>query len=341
MQSAPQTGEAQQFVADLRDIAIPDPGKRHLTDPAQAAALLDHELASRLNAVLAAHPGEPVLLLSGGVDSIYVAAAAVTHGIRPHAITVVTADGTDKSNAVAASAALDLTHDVIELDDQTVSELAREAVVRLGVPELWEVSYAVPLLAATRVLDRLGSVGPILTGSAADAILAGGRTLHHPISSPEAVEELDRIVRAESASNFRYERLVPDFHDRVMPAYSSRFVHTFQTLRFWELAETFAPPALFGERDGQVMDKLCLRLACEALLPESARPLAWAKKSPIQRSAGIMDALATAARRAAAALPGAQTYTDPMTEPGEAVATRLFLALLSDTDYREQKWSSA
>ncbi|MFI8978458.1 asparagine synthase C-terminal domain-containing protein [Nocardia asteroides] len=326
-----QSSEAWQQVADLRDIATPDPGRRRIADPAVAAELLSNELMDRISTVLAAHPGEPIVMLSGGVDSIAVAAAAVRLGARPHAVTVVTRDGasTDAVGATAAARALGLTHELIELDDQDIDELARESVARLGISELWEVSYAVPLLAMARHLDQRSNVGPILTGSAADAILAGGKVLHHPVESVDAVDEMDRIIRKESNSNFRFDRLVPDFQDRIIPRYAGRFIHTFQTLRFWEIAESFAPPALFGSADGAPVDKLALRTACAQLLPEGARDLAWAKKSPIQRSAGIMGALENAARRAAAALPGAQTYTDPMTESAEAVATRLYLALLA------------
>ncbi|MFE3988816.1 asparagine synthase-related protein [Nocardia tengchongensis] len=332
---ADQTGETMQFVADLRDVATPDPGLRQVTDPAVAAAVIGREVRDRIEAVLRASDADPVVLLSGGVDSILVAAAAVAAGARPHAITIVSEGGTDKDNAVAAARALGLTHEMIELDEPAIVDLARRAIDLLGVPELWEVTYAVPLLAALPALDRIDAVGPILTGSGADAIVAGGKTLRHPIDSPEAVEELDRTIRKESAGNFVHDRLVPDFYPRVMGTYADRFVHVFQTLRLWEVAETFAPTALFGDHDGRPADKVCLRLACEAMLPEPVRELAWAKKSAIQRSAGIMGALATAARRRAATMPGATVYGDPMTEPFESVATRLFLALL--TEDREQK----
>ncbi|MFE3753088.1 asparagine synthase-related protein [Nocardia tengchongensis] len=332
---ADQTGETMQFVADLRDIATPDPGLRQVTDPAVAAAVIGREVQDRIEAVLRASDADPVVLLSGGVDSILVAAAAVAAGARPHAITIVSEGGTDKDNAVAAARALGLTHEMIELDEPAIVDLARRAIDLLGVPELWEVTYAVPLLAALPALDRIDAVGPILTGSGADAIVAGGKQLRHPIDSPEAVEELDRIIRKESAGNFVYDRLVPDFYPRIMGTYADRFVHVFQTVRLWEVAETFAPTVLFGDHDGRPADKMCLRLACEALLLEPDRELAWAKKSAIQRSAGIMGALATAARRRAATMPGATVYGDPMTEPFESVATRLFLALL--TEDREQK----
>ncbi|GAB4587882.1 hypothetical protein Ntsu_57140 [Nocardia sp. IFM 10818] len=324
---AEQTGDAMQFVADIRDIGTPHPQRRTLTDPGAAAIVFERETLSRVDAVLRAYSGTPVVLLSGGVDSILVAAAAVRLGVRPHALTVVATGGTDGENAAAAADALGLTHELIELDDQAVAGLAGEAVRLLGIAELWEVSYAIPLLATLPALDRL-EVGSILTGSGADAIAGGGKAMRYPVESAQATKELDRIIRDESDRNFRYRRLVPDFYARVVGRYADRFVHVFQTLRFWDAAETMAAPVFFGERSGERVDKLCLRMACEALLPENAKQLAWAKKSAIQRSAGIMGALAGAARDHAASLPGARTYSDPGTEPFDAVATRLYLALL-------------
>lgn len=341
-----QTSEAWQQIADLRDIATPDSSRRRTTDPDVAADLLERELQDRIAAVLAAHPGEPIVMLSGGVDSIAVAAAAVKLGARPHAVTVITADGagTDAEGATTAAKALGLTHELIELEERDIDQLAQEAVAALPVAELWEVSYAIPLLAMAKHLDQRNNVGPILTGSGADAILAGGKTLRHPIDSTAAVDEMDRIIRKESSANFRLDRLVPDFQARIIPEYADRFIHVFQTLRFWEIAETLAPPALFGVRGSMKVDKYALRKACDRLLPltftastysfppGTRENLAWTTKSPIQRSAGIMGALEHAARRAAAELPGARTYTDPMTESAEAVATRLYLALLDNKE---------
>jgi asparagine synthase (glutamine-hydrolysing) len=326
---AEQTGDNMQYVADLMDIATPQPQRRQLDNPEAVAALLSRETIARVEAVCGVQAGDPIVLLSGGVDSILVAVAAVKAGYWPRAITVTTAEGTDQDNATAAAKALGLAHHIVAVDECAVVELARESVARLGLPELWEVSYAISLLAAKQALDRLDSVGPILTGNAADAIFAGGSVLTYPVGSPEAIEELDRLIRKKSASNFRYRRLVPDFHERVIPEYASRFVHIFQTVRFWTLAEQLAPSALFGNPHGAPADKLCVRLACRQLLPESASGLAWAKKSAIQKSAGIIGSLAAAARYRAADLPGARTYTDPETESWQAVATRLYLALLA------------
>ncbi|WP_069159779.1 asparagine synthase-related protein [Nocardia altamirensis] len=329
--TAEQTGAAAQYVADLGDVTSPDPGLRSVVDPVAAAALIRNELLSRLEALLGAYSGDPVVFLSGGVDSILVAAALAHLGIRPQAITMVTAEGTDRANAQAAASALGLPHEIVELDQAALVVLAGEAIARLGIPELWSVSYAIPLLAARPVLDRLGEVGAILTGSGADVILGGGKTPRHPIDSPPARHDVDQMIRKQVASSFSYYRLVPDFYPLVLDGYADRFVRVFQTVRFWEVAATFAPQALFRTNDDQVIDKLCLRIACEQLLPESVKSLAWTKKSPFQRSAGIMDALATAARRFAATLPGAHTHRDPMAEPYEDVASRLFLALLADT----------
>ncbi|MFJ1454889.1 asparagine synthase-related protein [Nocardia sp. N2S4-5] len=323
----PQTGRPIEFVADLLDdIATPNPAARTLTDPHAAADLIAAETRSRVRAVCDALPGNPVILLSGGVDSIYVAAVAAALGRTPHAVTIVTAEASDETNAVVAAAALGLTHDIVRLSHDDVVRLAQQTMARLRTSELWEVTAGIPLLAARRGLG--GDIGPILSGSGADAILAGGRALSHPVESPSARVELDTIVRTESAANFRHDRLVPHFYPALLDEYADRLVHVFQTVRWWRVAETFSPPALFGERDGVPFDKLALRIACEKQLPIGAKHLAWAVKSPIQRSTGLTAVLFAAARAYSARLPGAATYTDPLTEPPEAVATRLYLAAL-------------
>ncbi|AYF75915.1 hypothetical protein D7D52_21060 [Nocardia yunnanensis] len=317
------------FVAELRDIAAPSPESRRITDPEHAAESIGAATRERLRAVFEAMPGEPMLLLSGGVDSILLAATAVELGWKPRAITVATPEGTDHVSAATVAAGLGLAHEIVRLDGPAVVGLAKEAMTRLELAELWEVSYAIPMLAIVPLLE--GTAGPILSGSGADAIFAGGKTLAHPTDSPAATVELDRMIRKESAHNFTRDRLVPDFYPRILGAHADRIVHAFQTVRFWELAETLAPPALFGTRAGHPVDKLAVRMACEHVLPQSIRHLAWAEKSAIQRSAGIMGALADAARADAASLRGARTYSDPLTEPFESVATRLYLARLADS----------
>jgi asparagine synthase (glutamine-hydrolysing) len=328
---AEQSSAPMEYVADLRDIATPRAERRQVVDPDLAASLLLDETRSRIDTVLRSQPGVPVVLLSGGADSIFVAAVAVSLGVAPQAITIVTEGATDETNAAAAARALGLRHDIVRIRVDEIAMLAREAIARLGTTELWEVSYAIPLLGARPVLDLLPSVGPILAAKGADAILAGGRTLTHPIDSAEAVAELDAGIRRESANNFTYSgRLVPDFYSAILGPYADRLVHVFQTTRLWELCETFAAPALFVERDGLTADKACLRIACERVLPDAVKSLAWAKKSPMQKSSGVMDALTQAARFYAAGLPGAQTYTDPRNEPIESVAIRLLLTLLDN-----------
>ncbi|WP_280183152.1 asparagine synthase-related protein [Nocardia cyriacigeorgica] len=324
-----QTAEPLQYVSDiLDDIADPKPDERTITDPDRAAQLIAGETRSRISAVLERFGGRPAVLLSGGVDSIYVAAVAVALGAEPVAVTVATDGEHNEANAAVAAAALGLRHHVVRLGAADVTELSRDVMGRLGTSELWEVTAGIPLIAARRVFAAIPDLGAILGGSGADAIFGGGRRLTHPPASLEARIELDQLIRAESAANFRYDRLVPHFYPALLDEYADRLIHVYQTVRWWRLAETFAPPALFGTHGGRPFDKLALRIACDAALPAGSKHLAWSAKTPIQRSSGLMGALATAARSYAADLPGARTYSDPITEDAEAVATRLYLALI-------------
>lgn len=323
---AEQTSDAMQFIADDRDLRSVNPGARVVADPRAAAESVLHETRDRIRVVLERRPERPTVLLSGGVDSILVAAVAAELGAEPHAVTVVTDGETDRPNAEAAARALGLTHEIVELSSDDVVRLAADAIHRLGTVELWEVTAAIPLLA---VRDAV-TPGAILTGSGADAIFAGGRKLTEPADSPAAVAEMDRLIRTESASNFTVDRLIPHFYAALLEDREDDLIHVFQTARFWDLAATFGPTAFFAEHAGVPFDKVCVRMACAELLGPAAAEIAWAPKAPIQRSTGIMGSLANSARRRAAALPGALTYGDPMREPMEAVATRLYLAALGD-----------
>lgn len=320
-----------QFVADDHVLNFDGTALRTTTDPSVAAAAVAAETRDRIRAVLDKYPAEPVVLLSGGVDSILVAAAAVSLGASPRAITVVV-DGNqvDKEPAEEVAQALGLRHEVIILRSSDVVDLAAAAVAALGTNELWEVAAAIPILAAAGSIRRFTATSQeptaVLTGSGADAIFAGGRVIGHPASSSAANRALDHAIRTETVTNFIQGRLVPDFYERLLGPQSHALIHIFQTERFWQLAEQLAPPALFGEISGIAHDKLAVRVACQNMLPETVQHLAWTRKSPIQRSSGLFDALADAARNRAAKLPGATTYSNPLTEPIEAVAARLFLA---------------
>lgn len=322
-----QSSVGTEYVADLIDVATPHPERRTIADPAVAAELIDAETRSRVAAVLERWPATPTIMLSGGVDSIYVAAIAVELGAKLEAITVVTSDGdeaSDEATAVEVAHTLGIKHSVHRLSDGDVVALARKSIQLLGTSELWEVTAAIPLLSARTDFTN----GPILTGSGADAIFGGGRTLTHDAEDAAATIELDAAIRKETSSNFRRHRLVPHFYEALLGDAGDRLIHVFQTRRFWELSETLAPAALFHQNTDVAHDKTAVRIACERVLGPANAHLAWTRKNPIQRSSGIMAALERATRRAAAELPGATTYTNPLTEPADAVATRLYLANL-------------
>lgn len=328
---ANQTTAPMEYVADLVDVLRDGTNLRKEINPAAAANAVGSELNNRLAAVLRAFPVDPIVLLSGGVDSILVAAAARAAGVSAHAITVTanfTSDEVD--TARSAASALGLTHDVVVLSPDEIRNLALDAKQQLGTSEIWEIAAAVPILAVRQQLDqhrrRVGSAQfAILTGSGADAIFAGGVQLAACKQRVDSVSELDRIVRAEVFSNFRRNRLIPHFYDVLLGPMTKNLFHVFQTRRFWEYAETLAPEALFAIKDGQSHDKMPLRLECERLLPENMKHLSWKPKAPIQRSTGIFDALLLAARSYAAELPGSTTYSNPVNEPLELLAIRLYL----------------
>ena len=226
-------------------------------------------------------------MLSGGIDSVLLAAAWRKFAEPPLCVTVAAAGipSGDREQAAAAAAHLGLEHHTVELTTAEIRRLARRAVALLGVDEMWEIGAAIPIMSAAAAAREAGRNGPIISGAGADVLFAGGMRL----VAPAAAEELRSRVWAELGSAFRYDRLVPDFFDRILGADAKRFFEVFQTVEAWELAANFAPSVLFAQAaDGTLVDKLCLR---ELAVEWGAEPtLAWAPKNPMQFSSGMIDA---------------------------------------------------
>ena len=148
--------------------------------------------------------------------------------------------------------------------------------------------------------------------------------LESPIRSNTARLELRERVWQNLLTDFRSDRLIPNFFDRLLGAEAGRFIAVFQTVEAWELTADFSPSVLYAEAsDGRLVDKLCLRdLAVELGVEPD---LVWAAKDPLQFSAGIIGAFERSGRELVAADPATRTYTDPLDERAEVVIARMWL----------------
>ena len=289
-------------------------GPRDIDTPGDAAAAVLPLLEQWGEAHLRDSP-RSALMLSGGVDSLLLAATYAAQGFKPLCVTVAIPGTPDAVGAVAAATHLGLEHHLI--DARAVVSLWHEVSDALGTDELWEVTAGIPMVAVYRLLDELGVSGPVLEGGRADAIFLGGW-------SSEGELRDEQLRRANATFTFQ----IPDFYERLVgEAGAERHLQPYSTQAMWGVAGRLTKNALYVRRDGVTYDKAGLREAAVRLgVPEH---LAWTVKDPLQRSSGLMELLADEARAWMSARPLATAYSDPRAEPADQALARLWLAARS------------
>lgn len=326
-------GVAREFVGDL--LQGPPP-VRDMQDLPAAAEVLTQYVHRRIDALLSGDSkGEVGLLLSGGVDSLSLLAALAQHveSSRITAVTVVADNAAriDLHPAQEAARLFDINHRVVVVDADRLVALSTDALERLNIDELWEVAAAITVLAAYSelVASGFGPEQPVLTGGGADVLLAGGRVPPNGDYS-NSEEWLTDTIFANVKSSFIENRLVPDFYERILGPLADTYVEFYQTMAAWEATNRFGMNSLFVQKESEMYDKACLRLAATSWgLPES---LAWTRKSPMQISSGIIAGLAQISRDQVRKFPHATEYSDPMTEPADNVLARIALHGLGGND---------
>lgn len=325
-----------EYLADNIDVQIK--GERSIKDLDTAAQGIIGYTKIRTLEVFHAHndylennenekSGKLGLMLSGGIDSILLAAVLKDLGIDFHAVTV-TAKGVssqDRDNSIALAEKLNFSHSVVEVDSKTLSTEIPLTIEKLGTDELWEVLAALPISLAFKEFNNKGVKGLVLTGNGADAIFAGGKVLKEKnLYSENANKELDSLVLKDVSRNFTRDRVIPDFYERVLGKDDKRFTMAFQNRQAWELSHLLAPNVLWTEDElGRKYDKSALRKAAEIL--NVPKELAWTSKSPLQKSSGLIDALILHVRESMARYENATNYTNPLEEDTDILLARTAL----------------
>lgn len=317
-----------EYVPDIVDLdslgTIGDPGR--IDVPAAVEGVIDY-LDARIAAVVADQPQRPSLLLSGGIDSILLAAALARAGVECLAVTF-SADvpGRVDEEALRASriaALFGFDHELVVLAPAELSAAAARVAPVLGVSDPWEVLAATVLAECDARARAVGADGPIFTGAGADSLFLGGTEFD---SAADARRRWASSVRKRVAKNFTRARLIPDFYERVLDR-PERHIHAWQTMAAVELALSLPATAVRGP--DMSTDKLVLREAAVRLgVP---RELVQQSKSPMQVSSGGVDGLVIAARKWLATRTGSGEYADPMSEPLEYTVARLWLERALDT----------
>lgn len=325
-----------EYLADNIDVRIK--GERSIKDLDTAAQGVISYTKIRVLEVFHAHndylennenekSGKLGLMLSGGIDSVLLAAVLKDLGIDFHAVTVAAKglNSQDRDNSIALAEKLNFSHSVVEVDSKTLSTEIPLTIEKLGTDELWEVLAALPISLAFKEFNDKGVKGLVLTGNGADAIFAGGKILKEKnLYSENASNELDSLVLQDVSRNFTRDRVIPDFYERVLGKDDKRFTMTFQNRQAWELSHLLAPNVLWTEDElGRKYDKSALRKAAEML--NVPKELAWTSKSPLQKSSGLMDALILHVRESMARYENATNYTNPLEEDIDILLARTAL----------------
>lgn len=325
-----------EYLADNIDVRIK--GKRSIKDLNTAAQGVISYTKIRVLEVFHAHndylennenekSGKLGLMLSGGIDSVLLAAVLKDLGIDFHAVTVAAKglNSQDRDNSIALAEKLNFSHSVVEVDSKTLSTEIPLTIEKLGTDELWEVLAALPISLAFKEFNDKGVKGLVLTGNGADAIFAGGKILKEKnLYSENASNELDSLVLQDVSRNFTRDRVIPDFYERVLGKDDKRFTMAFQNRQAWELSHLLAPNVLWTEDElGRKYDKSALRKAAEIL--NIPKELAWTSKSPLQKSSGLMDALILHVRESMARYENATNYTSPLEEDTDILLARTAL----------------
>lgn len=317
-------GKAVEYVADERELVA---GSYGITDEAQTEAAIDAYLRSRVAAAIGNNPGRPVLQLSGGIDSILLATYLAE--ISPDALAVTYSQGgsdPEGDRAAEVASRYGFEHVVVRPSPDEFERLLVNVVDALEYPEPWEVSAGVVLVAVDTAARKHGATGALLSGAGADALFMGG----HPVRVREGesfVEVWDSTLRDNVARNFKRERFIPDFYERLLER-PERHVQIWQTHAAVELAQQIHPSLMQptdpirGQHDKYVLRQLAVRRG----IPEH---VAFAAKNPMQISSGLIDAIVAAARRQLERDFGDRTYTSPAEEPLEFTVARLYLHRLA------------
>lgn len=318
-----------EYVADERRLETP--GRYDVTTTDAAVELVLEYLRERLDAVFRAWPQRPVIMLSGGIDSILIAAVAAEPRNDLLALTFrqpgMPGSMEEGHTAALVAGTLGMEHAFVQPDEQEFRDLATGVVARLDNSEPWEVLAGIILAAVDEAAREQGADGALISGGGADALFLGGEVIDSGQDDGSLLQEWDRRIRAKVRKNFTRDRYIPDFYGRLIDD-ENRHIQVWQTHAATELALRLHPTVVRGPQVDQ--DKVLFRRAAiHAGVPE---PLVSRQKNPMQVSSGGLETIVRLARADLAKFYRDRTYSDPLKEPLEFVVARMWLRTIHDQD---------
>lgn len=306
------------YVTDEKTLG---PSPFDITTYEEAKKEVEQYLYARLEAVMKNSTGTPVVMLSGGIDSILIAGAMSK--ICPEALAFTFKQDTQEADeetirAQCVSEHFGLRHEVYNPSSEEMIDFLKDTAQRLETAEPWEILAGLVWRVADKRTTDLGFTGKLISGGGADGLFLGGKEIN--TNSEKVVYEWDEMMRETLESQFTQKRFIPDFYERVLDN-PSRYVLVWQTHEAVDLAQRIHPRVVRG-KDLSVDKELFRKIAMDWGVDES---LVCASKSPLQVSSGGLDAVVKLARESLAHEFEGRTYSSPLDEPLEFIVARLWL----------------
>lgn len=306
------------YVADETALS---PSSFDITTPYEAYGEVENYLTQRVEAVTQENTERPVIMLSGGIDSIIL--TAITARIRPDVLAITFHQESQQSHeevqrAQAVAQHLGIEHIIASPRGEDMKKYLTDTSQRLGSTEPWEVLAGVTWRIVDDISQKDNAYGPILSGAGADVLFLGGKDIGQDREG--LVYVWDNTMRDQVEKNFTRNRFIPDFYERVIDN-PQRYVLAWQTHEAVELAQRIHPRVVRGE-NLEKDKKLFYDLAYELWIPKE---ILEQSKSPLQISSGGLDSVVKLARHDLSVMHKGKTYTDPHTEDLELTVARLYL----------------
>jgi len=244
------------------------------------------------------------ILLSGGLDSSVVAAAASQVTKDLHTVCVGTEDSTDIEMARRVAATIGSDHRELVFDVEDMVDILDDVIYAAETFDYPLVRSCIPNLIAARLFADRKHV--TLCGEGGDEVFAGYDSLLQIRSDKVLADERKKLLSDGYLTGFqRVDRMTASASlDGRMPIMSQRIV---------EYGLSLGRRALLGSKPER--NKLVLRKAFEGLLPEE---VVWRRKQRFSDGAGSMNSLVKVAEKLIsdrgfekerAALPGGRIRT--------------------------------
>jgi len=239
----------------------------------EAMELLRNSLGEAVENRVSAINSDPIVFLSGGLDSSCIAAVASSLNGSLRTFTVGSRDGKDPKFAREVSEYLGTDHSEYTYDFKEMLGTLPEVIYHLESFDPPLVRSAIPNYIVAKMAAEEGS-SFVFMGEGADELFAGYEYMKELPSAESIDEESMRITRNGYRSGFQR-------NDRMSLAFGIEFDVPFMDPSVVNLA--FSIPADWKIHGPEKTEKWILRKAFESELPES---VVWRKKSKFSVGSG-------------------------------------------------------